>query len=119
MSRAVPAWVAANPDQAIPPRVKLRVWERCNGRCALTGRKLRPGDAYEFDHIISLIMGGAHAEANLQLVSRGAHKEKTREDVAIKSKVARVRAKFLGVYPKTKHPLKSRGFPPSRKEIGK
>lgn len=119
MSRSVDLWVGKDDDAAIPPRVKLRVWERCGGRCAITGRKLRPGDAYEFDHIIPLILGGAHAEANLQLVSREAHKEKTREDVAIKSKVARVRAKFLGVFPKTKRPLKSRGFEPSRKEIGK
>jgi 5-methylcytosine-specific restriction protein A len=53
MTRNLPEWIAAHDDQAIPQRVKLRIWTRCGGRCALTGRKLRPGDAYQFDHIIN------------------------------------------------------------------
>jgi 5-methylcytosine-specific restriction endonuclease McrA len=75
--RAVPEWIGAHPDQAIPPRVKLRVWERCGGRCALSGKKLMPGDAYDFDHILALANGGENREKNLQLVSRDKHREKT------------------------------------------
>jgi len=109
VSRSVPEWIAKHDDQAIPPRVKLRVWERCGGRCALSGRKLMPGDAYDFDHIKALANGGEHRELNLQLVSREAHKIKTAADVAEKSKVARIRAKHLGIWPKGQR-IANRGF---------
>lgn len=114
MTRALPEWVATHDDQAIPPRVKLRIWERCGGRCAITGKKLMPGDPYEFDHIIALANGGRHAEGNLQLVSSAAHKAKTCADLATKSKTARVRAKHLGIYPASRAKIKSRGFSPTR-----
>lgn len=108
--RAVEEWVGSSPDAAIPPRVKLRIWERCGGRCALTGRKLRPGDPYDFDHIKALANGGAHAEGNLQVVCRIAHREKTKLDVAEKAKIERIRKKHLGLYPPSKAKIQSRGF---------
>lgn len=95
--RAVDEWVAAHPDQAIPQRVKLRIWERCGGRCHLTGRKILPGDAYDFEHRIALCNGGSHREFNIVLALRDKHREKTAEDVAIKSKIARIRARHLGL----------------------
>lgn len=112
--RSVPEWVGSTPDAAIPTRVKLRVWERCEGRCAITGAKLRPGDAYDFDHEKPLHLGGEHRESNLRVVSRQAHREKSAEEVSAKAKADRIRAKHLGVFPKSKRPLKSRGFAPSR-----
>jgi len=115
MSRSVPIWIGKTDDTAIPPRVRLRIFERYGGICQLTGRKIRPGDSWQADHRIALINGGTNSEDNLWPVLAEAHKGKTREDVAVKSKVARVRAKFLGTYPKTKRPLKGRGFEPSRK----
>jgi 5-methylcytosine-specific restriction protein A len=108
--RSCPEWVADHPDRAIPKRVKLRVWQRCDGKCALTGRKLRPGDPHDFDHIIALANGGAHRESNLRLVSREAHREKTGEDAALKAKLDRLHAKHFGYYPESKQKIKSRGF---------
>jgi 5-methylcytosine-specific restriction endonuclease McrA len=99
MTRNLPEWIAAHDDQAIPQRVKLRIWTRCGGRCALTGRKLRPGDAYQFDHIVALANGGEHREQNLQLVAADAHRAKTKADLAVKSKIARTKAKHLGIKP--------------------
>lgn len=95
--RAVPEWVGATPDSAIPPRVKLRIWERAGGICGLTGRKIMPGDAYDFDHIVALANGGEHREANLRPVLRDAHRAKTAEDVAEKARVDRKRKKHLGM----------------------
>lgn len=115
--RSIPEWVAKNPDQSIPPRVKLRVWERCGGRCALTGKKLMPGDPYDFDHIVALVNGGRHAEDNLQVVSRDAHKVKTREDLDEKSKVYRIRAKHLGLWKSSGPKIRSRGFDKPRKAV--
>lgn len=97
MSRAVPEWIGATDDQAIPARVKLRIWERCGGRCAISGRKLRPGDPYDFDHIKPLIMGGGHRETNLQVVARDKHREKSAAEQTEQAKADRTRAKHLGI----------------------
>ena len=112
--RAVSEWSSANPDAAIPPRVKLRIWERCKGRCGLSGKKIMTGDAYDFDHIRALCNGGAHAESNLHVVLRDKHREKTVADVKERVKTERTRQKFLGLYPKSRTPLKSRNTFQSR-----
>ena len=104
-ARDVPEWIGAKPDSAIPPRVKLRVWERQDGRCALTGKKIMPGDRWEVDHIVALINGGENREGNLQVVLATAHKVKTRADVADKAKVNRLRLAHLGMKPKPKRGL--------------
>ncbi|MGE5566203.1 MAG: HNH endonuclease [Parcubacteria group bacterium] len=119
MSRSVDLWVGKDDDAAIPPRVRLRVFERFGGVCQISFRKIRPGEAWQCDHRVALINGGRHAEDNLQPVLVEAHKEKTREDVAIKSKTDRIRKKHLGIWPQPVRKLQGRGFPPSRKEIGK
>lgn len=96
-ARSVKEWIGKTPNEAIPPRVKLRIWEREGGRCHLTGRKIRPGEAYDFDHKVALCNGGPHAESNLFPALRDKHREKTKADVAEKAKVARVRKKHLGL----------------------
>ena len=47
--RAVPEWIGATPDSPIPRIVKGRIWVREGGRCYLTGKKIMPGDAYDYD----------------------------------------------------------------------
>lgn len=96
MSRVVPEWVADHDDQAIPKRVKLRIFQRCAGKCAVTGRRVLPGE-FDFDHIVPLVLGGRHAENNLQVIWKPAHREKTAVDVASKAKADRIRAKHLGI----------------------
>lgn len=94
-------WVADHDDQAIPPRVKLRIFERAGKRCEtctnLIIGKLRP----EYDHRIALVNGGAHAEANLQLLCSECHKVKTRDDVAEKATMARKKIKAAGIKKRT------------------
>lgn len=97
MTRAVPEWIGKTPDTPIPPRVKLRIWEREGGRCYLSGRKIMPGDAFQYEHVIALCNGGENRENNIRLALSAPHREKTAKDVAEKSKVARVRAKHLGI----------------------
>lgn len=117
MSRAVPLWIGKTDDTAIPPRVRLRVFEAHKGVCALTGRKIMPGDQWDLDHRVPLVMGGSHSEDNLQPVLRQAHREKTRDDVGAKAKAARIRAKHIGAFPKSKARIQSRPFPKSRGQI--
>lgn len=97
MSRTVPEWRAASHDQPIPPRVKDRVYQKFNGRCAICTLeivgKLKP----EYDHIIPLCNGGEHRESALQLLCMFCHQRKTRQDVALKAKNDRVRKKHAGI----------------------
>lgn len=97
MSRSVPEWKGKTPDSKIPPRVRLRVFERFNGICQETGRKISPGDEWDCDHERALANGGEHKESNLRPVLREAHRRKTAEDVKQKAKDHRVRKKHLGI----------------------
>lgn len=110
--RAVEEWVGATDDAAIPPRVKLRIWNRCGGRCSLTGRKIMPGEPFDYEHRTALCNGGQHREFNIVLALRGkVHQAKTAEDVAIKAKTDRIAKKHLGIWPPPPRKIQSRGFP--------
>jgi len=106
MPRDVPEWIGKTDNTAPPPRVKARICERQGGKCATCNRKLgMAGEPIEFDHIIALINGGANREANLQALCGLCHVSKTRDDMAVKKKNARVKAKHLGFkQPKRKIP---------------
>lgn len=110
MPRIVDEWIGATPDTPIPPRVRARVFERHGGLCHRSGRKIRAGEPWAVDHVLAIINGGENRESNLAPILTDPHKEKTAEDVAIKSKTARVRAKHLGIYPPSPFKLKGRGF---------
>lgn len=97
MSRSVEEWCGKSDDSAVPPRVKLRVFEKYDGICYLSGIKIRPGDKWELEHIVALINGGEHRESNMAPALVVPHKEKTKEDVKLKAKIARVRKKHLGI----------------------
>lgn len=97
MSRSVDEWVAKSDDDAIPRRVRARVFEAHGGRCYLSGRVIHAGELWDCDHIIALVNGGEHREGNLAPALREYHKVKTKADVAEKSRVSRKRQKFIGV----------------------
>lgn len=97
MSRSVPKWVGATDDAMPPPRVRLRIFDRCGGRCHRSGREIGPGDAWQLDHIVAIVNGGANDEDNLAPILSDEHQEKTAEDVALKAKIARVRKAHLGI----------------------
>lgn len=98
MTRSVPEWIGASPDSPVPDRVKQRVFLYYGGRCHRTGVKIMPGQAWDTDHILALINGGENRERNLAPILRGkVHKAKTAEEVKIKSKTARMRAKHIGL----------------------
>ena len=109
MSRAVTEWIGRSPDTPIPPRVKLRVFDRHGGICHLSGRKIMPGEPWDCDHIVALINGGENRESNLAPALRDKHRKKTAEDVREKSRVASRRQSFLGIKSKRKR-IQSAGF---------
>lgn len=108
MTRIVTEWIGKTDDAAIPARVKIRVFEKHKGKCAITGKRLHPGE-WDCDHIVALKDGGEHRESNMQPVWRGAHRKKTANENSARAKVNRVQIKHqLPAMPKTK--IQSRGF---------
>ena len=100
--RALPEWIGKTDDAAIPPRVRIRVFEKFHGQCQCgCTRKILPGDAWECDHIVALINGGKHAESNLHPLLKSDHIEKSRSDLAEKSSVYAKKIKHRGIRKKS------------------
>jgi 5-methylcytosine-specific restriction endonuclease McrA len=97
MSRAVEEWRGKTDDTPVPPRVKLRIFERYNGRCYLSGRKIMPGEKWEVEHATALSLGGEHRESNMAPALVEPHKIKTKADRRMKAKNDRVRKRHLGI----------------------
>ncbi|WP_037076166.1 HNH endonuclease [Neorhizobium vignae] len=98
MSRSTDEWIAKHDDQKVPDRVKVRVFEREGGICHLTGAKIDPvRDEWDLDHKMALILGGQHRESNLFPALRGPHRKKTAVEMGVKSKIARVKKKHMGL----------------------
>lgn len=112
--RSLPEWIGATDDAAIPKRVKLRIFERCGGHCGLSGLKINVGDQYDFDHIKALWRGGEHRETNIHVVLTAHHREKSAAERGDQAKADRIRAKHLGLWPKSERPLQGRPFPKRR-----
>lgn len=110
MARTVKEWIGRTDDSQPPSRVKMRILEAHGFRCYRTGVEIRDGDAphIQYDHKIALINGGENRESNLGPIFAKAHREKTREDVAEKAKIAKKRAKaFVQARPKKRWPKRS------------
>lgn len=109
MPREVAEWRGKTDDTPAPPRVRLRVWDRCDGKCHRCGRKIPTGDAWILEHLIALINGGENRERNLCLTCSWCKPIKDAEDVAIKADTYRVRSKHI--LPREPSRLKGPGFP--------
>lgn len=105
MTRSVKEWIGKSSDTPIPPRVRLRVFQTHNGICHISGRKIRPGEPWDAEHIIALINGGENRESNLAPALRDKHRSKTVEDVAIKAKTARVKMALYGIKRRKNKPM--------------
>lgn len=110
MSRSVPEWIAKHDDQKVPDRVRTRIFDREGGICHLTGEKIDPvRDVWDLDHKVALILGGEHRESNLFPAKREPHRRKTATEMKVKSKIASVRKKHLGIKKKSTFPKPPEG----------
>lgn len=107
MRRAIPEWVGKTPDTKVPDRVRLRIFQRYEGRCYLSGREIRPGDAWELEHRTALILGGEHRESNLAPVLAEFHKAKTAAEMKVKAKTDALAKRHVGIV----DPPKMQGAP--------
>lgn len=95
--RSVEEWIGSSPDAKVPPRVRLRIFERYEGRCYLSGRKIAAGEPWELEHVKALCNGGEHRESNLAPALKDKHREKTAADVREKSLIRRIQKKAAGI----------------------
>lgn len=103
-ARSVPEWKGRTPDEAVPPRVRARVFDRAGGKCHRCGRKI-VAETWTCEHLVALVNGGANAERNLGVTCNWCLPAKNAEDVAEKSEVARVRKKHVGIAAKRFRPI--------------
>lgn len=114
MPRAPKEWIGKTDDAKIPPRVRLRVFDRAGGICHWCKIAIKaPPETWQADHVVALINGGGHRETNLAPIHSHCHVEKTGLDVADKKKVAAVRKKHIGAVAESK-PIQSPGFRTSK-----
>lgn len=99
-ARTIPEWIGKTPDKPFPPRVRLRILLRQDGRCALCQAKII--GSFVCDHVVALINGGENRESNGQAICRDCDKAKTAADVAVKAKTASMAKAAHGL--KTKSP---------------
>jgi 5-methylcytosine-specific restriction protein A len=108
--RTVTEWIGANDDAQPPKSCKLRILERQDNKCALSGHAFVPGDKIEFDHIVPIFLHGENREKNLHAVLGESHKRKTKAEAAVRAKINRQTARNLGIA-KPSGKLRSAPFP--------
>lgn len=109
MARKTEEWIGKDDDTQIPPRVRLRVFDRYDGRCYLCTRKIGAGEYWEADHVIALCNGGANREGNLKPACCNCCRPKTADDVSEKSIVYEKRTKHLGIKKSSRSHHRPRG----------
>jgi len=114
VGRSVNEWIGRDADAPVPPRVRVRVFERFEGRCYLSGRKIMPGDAWELEHIRPLSMGGENREMNMAPALKAPHAAKSAVEAHDRAKADRIRKKHIGAWPAPKRKLAGRGFDKGR-----
>ena len=103
--RAVPEWIGKTPDTPIPARVRLRVFDRYDGICHWSTRKINAGDVWHVDHVRAICNGGENRESNLAPILAGnVHAQKTYEAAQEKARSDSIRMKQLGIR-KTTRPM--------------
>lgn len=105
MPRTVKEWIGKTENTQPPRSVKQRVLRKHDHICALSCKKIVPGDGPQFDHIIPLwkwkkeIDGEPHGnrETNLQPVTGKAHKIKTAKEATERAGIAAKQNAALGL----------------------
>lgn len=95
--RSTAEWVGKTDDSRPPAYVRLRVFNKYDGRCYLSGAIIRVGDDWELEHILAICNGGENREGNMAPALVAPHKDKTKADRRIKAKNDRVRKKHIGI----------------------
>lgn len=97
MARTKKEWVGKTDDAMPPNTVRLRIYRKQDGKCAVCPRKLRPGNI-TLDHRKPLEDGGENRESNCQLICTDpCSLEKTGEENSRRADADRFAIKQLGL----------------------
>jgi 5-methylcytosine-specific restriction endonuclease McrA len=113
--RSVEEWKGKTPDTPVPDRVRVRVFDREEGRCHCCRRLIRTGEHWTLEHRKAMINGGENRENNLCLTCDWCLSEKNAADVAEKSTVYGKRLKHI--LPKEHRGSFGRRFPDRTKRL--
>lgn len=89
---------------------RVRIFDLHGGRCHICEQKVQVGEAWDLEHVVPWELTRDDSDTNVKPAHKHCHKAKTADDVNAIRKADRVRAKFIGAWPKSRTPLKSRGF---------
>ena len=103
--RKIIEWIGIDDNAQIPARVKMRVFDKYNGCCYLSGRKIYPGDKWQIEHIVAICNGGQNIESNLAPVLVAPHKIKTKSDRKLKARNDKIRKRHLGIKKPSRFPF--------------
>lgn len=98
------------PRKHFSQRERVRLFELNQGTCYLCDMKIQVGEVWEIEHVVAWELTRDDSDENLRLAHVKCHKVKTADDVSAIRKADRVKAKNLGAWPKSRTPLRSRGF---------
>ncbi len=93
---------------------KAAIFAQHNGACHLCGGTISVGEAWDAEHVIPWEISRDDSDDNLRPAHKKCHASKTADDRRDIAKVQRIQAKHNGSWPKSKTPLRSRGFASSR-----
>ena len=109
MPRTVKEWIGKTDDSRPPKSVQLRILDRQQNLCAITGLPFDAKHKPQFDHKTPLWLGGANSEENLQAIRSDPHKAKASAEAKVRGKVMANAAKH--VLPSAPaNPILARGF---------
>jgi 5-methylcytosine-specific restriction protein A len=83
---------------------RVRVFDAAGGICHLCKAKIHVGERWDVEHVKPLSMGGADDEANMAPAHVSCHRIKTSAEAGPRAKADRIRARHLGIRPKSKFP---------------
>ena len=95
-------------------KARAAIFEAAGGLCHICGGRIQAGEAWELEHVTALSMGGADEADNLRPAHIKCHRNKTSAEAPILAKARRLEAKHKGTWPKSRTPLRSRGFQKTR-----
>lgn len=109
MPRTVKEWIGKSDDAKVPPRVRLRIYDRAGGICHICKLPIKQGETWHADHVKALIEGGENREQNLAPAHAVCNLAKANGEKTRKAKVARTRKKNVGIT-RPKQSIRSAGF---------
>lgn len=93
---------------------RVRLFDLHKGICHICGQKIKVGEPFDLEHVIPWEFTRDDSDENVKPAHVDCHKTKTKKDKGDLAKADRIRAKHLGLWPKSKQKIRSRGFQKSR-----